>query len=75
MASLVLIPPRIAGIQVYDEQTGRKEMDVDFLYAGDLEILFSFKGFPHYVNSREGEGSLSSHYPKSPNKPFLSKLQ
>jgi len=48
--SLGLIPPRITGIKVYDEQTSRirKEimMDVDFLYAGDLELFFTFKGFP-----------------------------
>ena len=61
MASLGLIPPRIAGIQVYDEQTGRKEMDVDFLYAGDLEILFSFKGFPatwNWIHMQETDSAV-----------------
>jgi len=36
-------------------------MDVDFLYAGDLEILFSFKGFPatwNWIHLQETDSAV-----------------
>ena len=40
------VPPRITGIKVYDTNTSRKEiiMDLDMVFASDLEIEFKIKG-------------------------------
>ena len=39
------VPPRITGIKVYDTNTSRKEiiMDLDIVFASDLEIVFKVK--------------------------------
>ena len=46
------IPPRITGIKVYDTNISRKEiiMDLDIVFASDLEIVFTVKGIPARVS-------------------------
>eukprot|EP00090_Calanus_glacialis_P017269 TRINITY_DN26933_c0_g1_i7.p1 TRINITY_DN26933_c0_g1~~TRINITY_DN26933_c0_g1_i7.p1 ORF type:complete len:1127 (+),score=330.64 TRINITY_DN26933_c0_g1_i7:171-3551(+) len=46
------VPPRITGIKVYDTNTSRKEiiMDLDIVFASDLEIVFKVKGIPARVS-------------------------
>jgi len=46
------VPPRITGIKVYDTNTSRKEiiMDLDIVFASDLEIVFKIKGIPARVS-------------------------
>ena len=46
------VPPRITGIKVYDTNVSRKEiiMDVDIVYASDLEIVFKIKGISAKVS-------------------------
>ena len=46
------VPPRITGIKVYDDQTSRKEiiMDVDLVFASDMEIVFKVKGIPAKIS-------------------------
>ena len=40
------VPPRITGMKVYDTNVSRKEiiMDVDIVFASDLEVVFKIKG-------------------------------
>ena len=58
--SLGKIPLKITGIKVYDEKTSRKEimMDIDFLYASEMELLFSFKGFPLGISDFHLRGTV-----------------
>eukprot|EP00092_Neocalanus_flemingeri_P064404 GFUD01078159.1.p1 GENE.GFUD01078159.1~~GFUD01078159.1.p1 ORF type:complete len:1135 (-),score=294.37 GFUD01078159.1:524-3928(-) len=46
------VPPRITGIKVYDTNTSRKEiiMDLDIVFASDLEIVFKVKGISARVS-------------------------
>ena len=46
------VPPRITGIKVYDSNVSRKEiiMDVDIIFASDLEIVFKIKGISAKVS-------------------------
>ena len=46
------VPPRITGVKVYDTNTSRKEiiMDLDIVFASDLEIVFKIKGIPARVS-------------------------
>jgi len=46
------VPPRITGIKVYDTNTSRKEiiLDVDLVFASDLEIVFKIKGISAKVS-------------------------
>ena len=46
------IPPRITGIKVYDTNISRKEiiLDLDIVFASDLEIVFKVKGIPARVS-------------------------
>jgi len=46
------VPPRITGIKVYDTNVSRKEiiMDMDIVFASDLEIQFKIKGISARVS-------------------------
>jgi len=46
------VPPRITGIKVYDTNTSRKEiiMDLDIVFASDMEIVFKVKGISARVS-------------------------
>jgi len=46
------VPPRITGVKVYDENVSRKEiiMDLDLVFASDLEVVFKVKGIPARVS-------------------------
>jgi len=46
------VPPRITGIKVYDTNVSRKEiiLDVDLVFASDLEVVFKVKGIAAKVS-------------------------
>ena len=51
------IPPRVGGVKVYEERTGRKEviLDVDLSWCSDCDVSLGFggRGLPPVLAIRE----------------------
>merc|ERR1719244_2431941 len=65
------VPPRITGIKVYDEETNRNEivMDMDIVFASDLEVMFSLKGIRANISEFSLRGMLRVVF-----KPLISEI-
>jgi len=66
------VPPRITGVKVYNEkETNRNEiiMDLDIVFASDLEVVFSVKGIKAKVSEFSLRGMLRVVF-----KPLISEI-